>query len=69
MSRLKPKDVRSLDEEGVEEKVNEYRKEYLRLKGLAARGNLAKESGKLGRVRRTLAMLETLKHERRRAGQ
>ncbi|MEM0075263.1 MAG: 50S ribosomal protein L29 [Nitrososphaerota archaeon] len=64
MPQLKAKDVRSLSLEEVSNRIAEYQKEYLRLKTLSARGTIAKESGKIKRIRKTLAMLKTIQREK-----
>jgi ribosomal protein L29 len=64
--QLKSKAVRELSLDDLEARIEEYRKEYLRLQTLSKRGTLNKESGKVARVRRVIAMLETIKTEKRR---
>jgi ribosomal protein L29 len=64
--QLKPKAARELSLDDLESRLEEYRKEYLRLRTLAKRGTLNKESGKVAHVKRMIAMLETVKAEKRR---
>lgn len=69
MPQLKAKEARKLSNEELENRIAEYRKEYTRLLTLSKRGTLGKESGKVKRVRRIIAMLETVRTEKRRGVQ
>ncbi len=61
MKKLKSKDLLSLSEEKLDERLLELRSEYFRLKSMAARGALKKETGMIKSVRRNIARLETIK--------
>jgi large subunit ribosomal protein L29 len=61
LKKLKSKDLLSLSEEGLDKRLLELRSEYFRLKSMAARGALKKETGMIKNVRRNIARLETIK--------
>lgn len=60
----KAKDMRKLKDEELQQKLEEYRKEQIRLLTLAKRGTLGKESGKMKKIRRMIAMIKTVMNER-----
>ncbi len=61
LKKLKSKDLLSLSEEELDKRLLELRSEYFRLKSMAARGALKKETGMIKSVRRNIARLETVK--------
>jgi large subunit ribosomal protein L29 len=64
LKKLKSKDLLSLSEEEFNKRLLEIRSEYFRLKSMAARGALKKETGMIKSVRRNIARLETIKRLR-----
>ena len=61
LKKLKSKDLLSLSEEEFNKRLLEIRSEYFRLKSMAARGALKKETGMIKSIRRNIARLETIK--------
>jgi len=68
MPQPKASEMRKLKQEELDQKLSDYRKELVRLKTLAKRGTLGKESGKVKAIRRVIAMLETVKKEKVKKG-
>lgn len=59
MKKLKEKELLNLSIEELDKRLLELRNEYSRLKAMAARGALKKETGMIKSVRRNIARLET----------
>lgn len=61
MKKLKEKELLNLSAEELDKRLLELRNEYSRLRAMAARGALKKETGTIKSVRRNIARLETAK--------
>ena len=61
LKKLKEKELLNLSIEELDKRLLELRNEYSRLKAMAARGALKKETGMIKSVRRNIARLETAK--------
>jgi len=60
MSRLRPKELRALNEEELQKKLLELGAELAKLRSSAARGTIRKESGRIRAVRRDVARILTV---------
>ncbi|MBD3263084.1 50S ribosomal protein L29 [Candidatus Woesearchaeota archaeon] len=65
MAILKPKDILKLSPKEKEKKLDELRKELMKLKSQISMGNLPESPGKVRAIRRTIARILTLSKERR----
>jgi len=61
LKKLKEKELLNLSAEELDKRLLELRNEYSRLRAMAARGALKKETGTIKSVRRNIARLETAK--------
>ncbi|MGQ9780926.1 MAG: 50S ribosomal protein L29 [Nitrososphaeria archaeon] len=59
MKKLKGKELLNLSLEELDKRLLDLRSEYSRLKAMAARGAVKKETGVIKSVRRNIARLET----------
>jgi len=65
MPTRKMKELRDLKDEDLSGRLSEYRRELLRLRTLASRGTIAKESGKIKFLKRNVARIETILAEKK----
>jgi len=61
---VKAKNLREQDSEQLRDRLFELRGELSKLQGLAARGIIQKESGKIGRIRKDIARILTVMTEK-----
>jgi ribosomal protein L29 len=64
MPQLKPKDLRSQDAEKLRQTLFDLRSEMSKLRGDVERGLVKKDVGKVRRVRRDIARVLTIMHEK-----
>jgi large subunit ribosomal protein L35e len=64
MARIKAKELREQDPEKLRQTLYDLRSELSKLRGGAQRGTLKKEIGHVRRVRRDVAVVLTVLHER-----
>jgi large subunit ribosomal protein L29 len=65
MAILKVRQIREMKPEELGKKLSELRLELLKEHGNVKMGRPIKNPGKIGELRRTIARLETIKHEKR----
>jgi ribosomal protein L29 len=64
MARLKAKELRNQDAEKLRQTLFDLRSELSKLKGGAERGIVKKDVGKIRRIRRGVATILTVMHEK-----
>jgi ribosomal protein L29 len=64
MPQLKPKDLRKQDAEKLRQTLFDLRSELSKLKGGAQRGLVKKDVGNIGRIRKDVAAVITIMHEK-----
>jgi len=64
MARIKAKELREQDPEKLRQTLYDLRSELSKLRGSAQRGTLKKEIGHIRRVRRDVAVVLTVLHEK-----
>jgi ribosomal protein L29 len=64
MPQLKPKDLRSQDADKLRQTLFDLRSELSKLRGNVERGLVKKDQGKLRRVRKDIAVVLTVMHEK-----
>lgn len=64
MPRVKAKNLREQDPDQLRDRLFELRGELIKLRGLAARGMIQKESGKIPRVKKDIARVLTVMREK-----
>jgi ribosomal protein L29 len=64
MARIKAKELREQDPEKLRQTLYDLRSELSKLRGGAQRGTLKKEIGRVRSVRRDVAVVLTVLHER-----
>jgi len=65
MAILKVKQIRDMKPEEIGKKLSDLRLELLKEHGNVKMGRPIKNPGRIGELRRTIARLETIKHEKR----
>ena len=63
--KLKSDELRKLSDEELQDRLFELRAELVKLKSVAARGTLKKETGKIRAIRRAIARILTIINERK----
>ena len=61
---MKSKEIRSMDKESVNEKANDLKKELIKMKAQIAMGAAVKNSRQVRKIKKVLARIETIQHER-----
>ncbi len=64
MPRVKAKNLREQDSDQLRDRLFELRGELMKLSGLAARGMIQKQSGKIPRIRKDIARVLTVMKEK-----
>ena len=64
MPQIKPKDLRQQDADKLRETLFDLRSELSKLRGNVDRGLVKKDVGKIRRVRRDVAVVLTVMHEK-----
>ncbi len=64
MPRVKAKNLREQDSDQLRDRLFELRGELMKLSGLAARGMIQKQSGKIPRIRKDVARVLTIMKEK-----
>jgi len=64
MPQLKPKELRKQDAEKLRQTLFDLRSELSKLKGGAQRGIVKKDVGNIGRIRKDIAAVITIMHEK-----
>ncbi len=64
MPRVKAKNLREQDSDQLRDRLFELRGELMKLSGLAARGMIQKQSGKIPRIRKDIARVLTIMKEK-----
>ena len=64
MPRVKTKNLREQDSEQLRDRLFELRGELSKLRGLAARGIIQKQSGNIGRIKKDIARILTVMREK-----
>jgi len=64
LPRVKAKNLREQDPDQLRDRLFELRGELIKLRGLAARGMIQKESGKIPRVKKDIARVLTVMREK-----
>ena len=64
MPRVKPKSLREQDPDQLRDRLFELRGELSKLRGLAARGMIQKEAGKINRLQKDVARVLTVMKEK-----
>ena len=64
MAQLKPKELRKLEPEKLRQTLFDLRSELSKLRGGAQRGIVKKDVGKIRRVRKDVAAVITVLHEK-----
>ncbi|MGD0145733.1 MAG: 50S ribosomal protein L29 [Nitrososphaerales archaeon] len=64
MTQLKAKELRNQDAEKLRQTLFDLRSEFSKLKGGAERGIVKKDVGNIRRIRRSIATILTVMHER-----
>jgi len=62
---VRASEVRALDEKGIEEKLAQVKRELHEEIGLIARGGRATNPGRIKELKRTVARMLTIAHERK----
>ncbi len=60
MPQLRTKDLKSMKEQDLTNRLNELQSELSKLRTSAARGTIAKDSGKIRTVKRNIARVNTM---------
>ncbi len=61
---LRADEIRNLDRSEIDEKVNDLKLELAKEKGKIAVGGFPENPGRLKEIRRTLARIKTIRHEK-----
>ena len=61
---MKAKEIRGMDKESVNEKANELKKELVKLRAQIAIGTAVKNSRQVRKIRKVLARIATIQHEK-----
>ena len=61
---MKSKEIRSLDKTAIDEKVLELKKELVKMNAQVAIGTALKNPGQVREVKKTIARILTIEHER-----
>lgn len=64
MTQLKAKELRKQDAEKLKQTLFDLRSEFSKLKGQADRGIVKKDVGNIRRIRRSIATILTVMHEK-----
>jgi ribosomal protein L29 len=64
LPRVKAKNLREQDSDQLRDRLFELRGELMKLSGLAARGMIQKQSGKIPRIRKDVARVLTIMKEK-----
>jgi large subunit ribosomal protein L29 len=64
LPRVKAKNLREQDSDQLRDRLYELRGELIKLRGLAARGMIQKESGKIPRAKKDIARILTVMREK-----
>jgi ribosomal protein L29 len=64
LPRVKAKNLREQDSDQLRDRLFELRGELMKLSGLAARGMIQKQSGKIPRIRKDIARVLTIMKEK-----
>jgi len=64
MPQIKPKELRKQDAEKLRQTLFDLRSELSKLKGGAQRGIVKKDVGNIGRIRKDIAAVITIMHEK-----
>ena len=64
MPRVKAKNLREQDSDQLRDRLFELRGELMKLSGLAARGMIQKQSGKIPRIKKDIARVLTVMKEK-----
>jgi len=64
MAILKAKEAKKLNEEELEKRIQELKKELMKLKSEASGGSQAENPGRIRAIKRTIARLLTIKKEK-----
>ena len=64
MTQLKAKELRKQDADKLKETLFDLRSEFSKLKGEAERGIVKKDVGNIRRIRRSIATILTVMHEK-----
>jgi ribosomal protein L29 len=64
MPQLKPKEIREQDAEKLRQTLYDLRSELSKLRGDVGRGVIKKDVGKVRRVKKDVAMVLTVMHEK-----
>ncbi|HEY6283354.1 MAG TPA: 50S ribosomal protein L29 [Nitrososphaerales archaeon] len=64
MPQLKPKELRKQDAEKLRQTLFDLRSELSKLRGGAQRGIVKKDVGNIGRIRKDIAAVITIMHEK-----
>jgi ribosomal protein L29 len=64
MAQLKPKDLRKQDAEKLRQTLFDLRSELSKLRGGAQRGLIRKDVGNISRIRKDIATVLTVMHEK-----
>ena len=64
MAQLKPKELRNQEPDKLRQKLFDLRSELSKLRGGAQRGLVKKDVGKIRRIRRDVAVVLTVMHEK-----
>ncbi len=64
MAQLKPKELRKQDAEKLRQTLFDLRSELSKLKGGAERGLVKKDVGNIHRIRKDIAVILTVMHEK-----
>ena len=64
MAQLKPKELRKQEPDKLRQTLFDLRSELSKLRGGAQRGSVKKDVGKIRRVRRDVAVVLTVMHEK-----
>ncbi len=68
MALIKKKELKTLSKEDMEKRLEELRKELIKLNAQVARGTPPENPGKIRTVKRTIARLLTFIHQKNRGG-
>ena len=61
---MKSKEIRSMDGESLNEKSNDLKRELIKMKAQIAMGAAVKNSRQVRKIKKVLARIETIQHEK-----
>lgn len=61
---MKPSEIRDMDHQDLEETLEEFQQELMHERGVAAMGGAPPNPGRISYLRRTIARMKTIAHER-----